>query len=152
MAIGGMSRGQALKAAFLGVLLGALPHVLGLFLGFAAFVVTPIAFAITGVGGGVLIACLMQRARWSAVALSSLLAGATFTSLLYVTFGVLSVVNIVHYHSVPTTLSGPDAARAAVAIIAYSALGFFVVSAIAAILVTGGLLLGGLGQAGRRST
>lgn len=152
MAIGGMTRGETLKVAFLGVLLGALPHALGLLLGFAAFVVTPIAYSIACVGGGVLIARLMHRARGSAVSLCSLLAGATFTSFFYVTFGVLSVVNFAHFHTAPTVPSGPDAVRVATVIIAYSALGLFVVSAIAATLMSAGVLLGRLGQAGRRST
>lgn len=152
MTIGGMTRAETLRAVLLGALLGALPHVLGLMLGFAAFVVSPIAFAITCTVGGVLIARFMQSARWSAVLLSSLIAGATFVSLFYVTFGVLSVVNFTQFHTASAAPSGPDAVRAAATVVAYSAVGFFVVSAIAATLITGGVLLGRLRQVGGRST
>ena len=152
MTIGRMTRAETRKSALLGVLLGALPHVLGLMFSFAAFVVTPIAFAVTCVVIGVLITRFMQSARWSAVVVCSLIAGATFVSLFYLTFGVLSVVNFAQFHTAPAVPSGPDAAGTTAVVVAYSVVGFFAVSAIAATLITGGVLLGRLRPMGGRST
>jgi hypothetical protein len=80
---------QALQLSLIGVGLGAIPFGLGIVLGFAAFVVTPILVPLLAIGAGVILARIAPRSPWSATALSATATAATYA----VPFLILAVVN-----------------------------------------------------------
>ncbi len=120
-----------LAVTFLGLLLGALPYGLGLVLGFAAFLATPVFGAAFAVLIGVLITRFSPDARWTAVALASLVTSATFTGLLLATFAILSVGNGTPFQPNPF-------------VVVRVIVGFVVALCVTAAFVSAGTPLGGL--------
>ena len=80
---------EVLRLVLLGVALGAAPILLGVLLGFGAFVVTPVLIPFLGIGGGMFVAKIARRAIWTGICLSAAATAVTAA----VPFVILAIAN-----------------------------------------------------------
>ena len=88
-----LTRAEAVKLALLGFGLGLLPHALGLLLGFAAFVVTPVVGGLAAGACGFAAARMVRRTPWTGALMMCAVAGGTFAGLFCATIAVLAIIN-----------------------------------------------------------